>query len=251
MCATALQCCQTEWDSLGFPKLSTTNNGDNGNPESIVKRNSCLFQASRLSVSTHLPLCRPHTLSKNCPSRLARSHNASSYSSLYKTHRKPTISKGNLWAPVCADLQKYRFKSKWMVPQQPADLNVLIMNRFSVGEGVTPLHLRAASIRVSIKCGTIWFQHSINGTLGCDYESLACGRNAWICFWISHTFTHTHTHTRIMHSHLKGTANVSLASTQHRLPRPLHDENGVSWPILAKLMSARFAFWGGREKTLL
>lgn len=45
-----------------------------------------------------------------------------------------------------------------------------------------------------------------------------------------------------MHSHLNGTADVSLASTQHRLPRPLHDENGVSWPIRAELMSARFSF---------
>lgn len=57
-------------------------------------------------------------------------------------------------------------------------------------------------------------------------------------------FTHysTHIHTQIMHSHLKGRDNVLLASTQHRLPRPLHDENGVSCPILAKLMSAWFAF---------
>lgn len=45
-----------------------------------------------------------------------------------------------------------------------------------------------------------------------------------------------------MHSHLKGTANVSFGSTQHRLPRPLHDENGVLWPVPVKLMSARFAF---------
>lgn len=30
---------------LIFPKLSTTNNGDNGEAASIVKRNSCLFQA--------------------------------------------------------------------------------------------------------------------------------------------------------------------------------------------------------------
>lgn len=54
-------------------------------------------------------------------------------------------------------------------------------------------------------------------------------------------FTHTHTHSNNAFT-LKGTANVSLASTQHRLPRLLHDENGVSWLIPAKLMSTRFAF---------